>query len=65
MGRGVFVRGARDGEREGRGATERNPRFPWMIGGGERKREREGEGCEARRNEGFRFDISARGGHES
>lgn len=47
-----------------------------MIGGGERQRmkqerglEREGEiereGCEPRRNEGFRFDISARGGHES
>lgn len=30
----------------------------------EEKRERR-EGCEPRRNVGFRFDISARGGHES
>lgn len=54
--------------------------FSWSIGGeGEggsaRETERERrrgaawrerrEGCEPRRNVGFRFDISARGGHES
>lgn len=51
--------------------------FSWLIGGegerakkielgkrGEAGRERR-EGCEPRRNVGFRFDISARGGHES
>ena len=30
-----------------------------------RGREEGREGCESRRNVGFRFDISARGGHES
>lgn len=51
--------------------------FLWLIGGeGKRARERQNsrgrgekrerrEGCEPRRNVGFRFDISARGGHES
>lgn len=78
MGR-VFVRATRDEaaarrvreDQERKGATK-GPRFPWAVDDQrwremkerQRGREAEREGREPRRNEGFRFDVSARGGHE-